>query len=140
MPDMKSVEERLSTWRRFAGDAMPPEPVSRGIDRVASLHRAQLERTGRLALENLKAHDQFCAAIEAYVKERAGERSEEHQQRVADYAAYLLRVYENASSQALGPALGHIRDGLPREVVEVIREIPVVPPPQKSWLSRFLIG
>jgi hypothetical protein len=93
MPDMKSVEERLSTWRRFAGDAMPPEPVSRGIDRVASLHRAQLERTGRLALENLKAHDQFCAAIEAYVIAGADERSEEHQQRVADYAAYLLRVY-----------------------------------------------
>ena len=102
---MSELSQSLASWRRFTEAAEPPEPVSRGIDRAADFHRQHLERSGRLILENLAAHDEFCKAIEAYVTEHAGDRSEEHQQRVADFAAYLLRVYENTNSQSLGHAV-----------------------------------
>jgi hypothetical protein len=133
--------ERLSSWRRFASDATQPAPVSRVTDRVADHHREQLERTGRLTLANLRAHDQFCKDIEAYVLAGSSERSEEHQQRVIDYAGYLLRLYESTGSRALEQAHFKVLKDLPHEVIRIVREAPASElPPQQSRLRRFLIG
>jgi hypothetical protein len=134
--------ERLSSWRRFASDATQPVPVSRVTDRVAAHHREQLRRSRILELENLQAHDQFCKAIEAYVLAGASERSEEHQQRVTDYAGYILRLHENTSARALERALFNVLQDLPHEVevIRVVREAPPSQLPPQSRLRRFLIG
>jgi hypothetical protein len=136
---MADLEKRLSSWRRYAGAAEHPSPVSRVTDRVADHHRQQLARCALLTMENLAAHDQFCHHIEAYVKDRENERSIDHHQRVTDYAGYLLQVYENASARSLEDAILSVRHGLPREV-EVVRIVRTPLPPQRSWLHRFLIG
>jgi hypothetical protein len=134
---MADIEKRLASWRRFTGNVEHPEAASRAPDRVAAHHRQQLRRTAPLAMENLEAHEQFCEAIMAFVQRRRD--NQEIQQRVTDYAGFVLRMYENASSRALEKAVINILADLPVEV-EVIRTVPVAPPPQRSWIQRFLIG
>jgi hypothetical protein len=140
---MTEIEQRLASWREVAGLGTPSVAAGRTTDWVAEHHRQQLERSALLTLENLKAHDQFCKDIEAYVIAGSSERSEEHQQRVTDYAGYLLRMYENTGASALERALFKVlQDKF--EAVQVIRTVRPAPtselPPQRSWLHRFLIG
>jgi hypothetical protein len=140
---MTNLSERFGAWREVTSLSKPPEPVSRVTDRVADHHRQQLERAGRLTLANLRAHDHFCRDIEAYVIAGSSERSEEHQQRVTDYAGYLLRLYENTGSRALEQVhFKVLQDKF--EEVQVIRSVREAPrrelPPQRSRLHRFLIG
>jgi hypothetical protein len=52
-------------------------------------HKQQLARSRHLCLENLAAYDAFSAAILAYVAN--GNRGKEHQQKVTDFAAAILR-------------------------------------------------
>jgi hypothetical protein len=138
---MADIEKRLASWRRFAGTVEHPEAASRATDWVTAHHRQQLERSAPLVLENLKAHDLFCQQIEAYVTQHANTRSEEHQQRVTDYAGFALRMYENATSRALEKALINILTDLPIvKEVEVVRTVQPAPPPQRSLIDRLLNG
>jgi hypothetical protein len=135
--------DRLTTWRKYTGAAEHPVQVSRVTDRVAAHHREQLQKTARLTLANLQEFDQFCQQIEAYVIAGSRKRSAEHQQRVTDYAGYLLRLYEDTGSRALEQAhfkvLQDKSDDV--QVVRIVREAPRRElPPQRSGLMRFLIG
>jgi hypothetical protein len=138
---MTDSDTSLALWREVTGEVTSSVPAAQVSDRVLDHHRQQLERSGRVALENLQAHDQFCKEIETYVLSGASERSAQHQQRVTDFAAYLLQEYENVSVRAFTKANLNILANLPREV-EVTRVVHVAapPPPKRSWLSRFFIG
>jgi hypothetical protein len=133
-----NLDERLSSWRKAAGIVTRPVKAEQATDWVATHHRQQLERSGLLALENLAAHDQFCKEIEAYVKRGASERSEEHHQRVTDYAGYLLRMYENTSANALERAIFNVLQDLPHEVIRTVQAEPRRQLPRRSLLDRFL--
>jgi hypothetical protein len=131
------IDKRLSSWREAAGIVKRPAATDHSTDYPASHHRQQLAKSARLCMENLQAHEQFCLDLRAFVR-RAG-RDEETQQRVTDYAGYLLRLYENAGSSALERELVRLLQELahePREAV-VVQTVHHPLPPRQSWFSRL---
>jgi hypothetical protein len=134
----ESINERLSSWREAAGIVKRPDTTEQRTDYTVTHHRQQLAKSSRLCLENLQAHEQFCKDLRDFVR-RSG-RDEETQQRVSDYAGYLLRIYESASSRALEKQIFNILQDLPHEV-EVVRTVQPAPRrqlPRRSLLDRIL--
>jgi hypothetical protein len=126
MPDF---HDRLSSWRREV-DVISPTASATGMV-SEDLRRKQL-RLSSLILAHQQRHDEFVTDIMAYVTSR--KREPEHQQRVTDYAAFLLRAYEGNSTYALKQAIAYVLQDLPREVIRV-QEKPV---PQPSLLKRLI--
>ena len=129
------LQERLSSWRRGAGVA-GLLPASMGD---ISINEAELRQRQRRAtsmiLNSVKAHDAFVADLKAVV-ENHQQRDLHHQQRVEDFAAFALGVYEQFSAGNLDKGLTNEADGFPKEIIETIT-VPA-PQPPRSWLQRAL--
>jgi hypothetical protein len=132
----EDLEERISSWRRM------PDVVEKrlGSGREPGVNEAELRgrqrRIGNMCFTTNKAHDAFYEQLEAFVEQERPRRSQHHQQRVEDFAAFTLGVYEQSSGQNLQKGLKNELDDFPKEVIETIT-IPA-PQPPKSWFQRFL--
>jgi hypothetical protein len=131
---MTDFKKRLSSWRQEAGFAQPTQDHPWTTGMVEAHHRQQLLRSALLCLESLQQYDAFSAEILAYVNK--GNRTEEQQQRVTDFAAAILQAYEVTSGRALQLAINNVLEDLPREVIQTVyKELPA--PPQQSLLRRL---
>jgi hypothetical protein len=134
MTDFKS---RLSSWRQEVDPGAQPPVQPRTTGLVEAHHRQQLLRSALLCMQSLQQYDVFTAEILAYVAK--GNRTEEQQQRVTDFAAAVLQAYELTSGRALQLAINNVLADLPREVVRTVyKELPA--PPQPSLLQRLFGG
>ena len=132
------LEERLSSWRRMP-DVVEKRLDSGGKSGVNETElRVRHHRIGNMCFTTNKAHDAFFERLEALVEQERPRRSQHHQQRVEDMAAFTLGVYEQSSAQNLQKGLENELGNFPKEVIETIT-IPA-PQPPKSWFQRFLGG
>jgi hypothetical protein len=130
------LEEHLSSWRRLP-DVVEKRLDSGGKSGVNETElRARQGRIGNMCFTTNKAHDAFYAQLEAFVEQERPRRSQHFQQRVEDWAAFTLGVYEQSSAQNLQKGLKNELDDFPKEVIETIT-IPA-PQPPKSWFQRAL--
>jgi hypothetical protein len=128
------IKERLSAWRNVAS-AIEHAPSRLGEPSLTEEQvRARQYRIGRMCLQTTKQHDTFYADLKAYVEQ--SEREPAHQQRIEDYAAFCLAVYEQSSALILERGIQHELDGLPKEVIQTVYISP--PTPRKSWFKRLL--
>jgi hypothetical protein len=129
------LEERLSSWRRGAGVA-GQLPASMGDISINEAEvRQRQRRAASMILNSVKGHDAFVADLQAVV-ENHQQRDLHHQQRVEDFAAFVLGVFEQFSAGNLDDGLKNEAGGFPKEIIETI-SIPA-PQPPKSWLQRAL--
>jgi hypothetical protein len=130
-PDLK---ERFSSWRRVAG--VGKHHALRGEE--AGVNETEVRgRQGRIAnmcLTSGHLHALFYADLQEFVQQPG--RSQHFQQRVEDWAAFSLGVYEQSSARLLEQGLQQELANLPKEVVETVYVQP--PPPPKSWFQRLL--
>jgi hypothetical protein len=130
------LQERLSSWRRMP-DVVEKRLDSGGKSGVNETElRVRQRRIGNMCFTTNKAHDAFYEQLEAFVEQERPRRSQHHQQRVEDIAAFTLGVYEQSSAHLLERGIQQELDNLPKEVIETIT-IPA-PQPPKSWFQRFL--
>jgi hypothetical protein len=127
---MADVSNRLSSWRGEVDIVTPPAKPSMVEEDV---RRKQL-RISALCLTSQQLHDAFIADVREYVE--SGERDPHHQQRVNDYAAFLLRVYERHSTSALHNGISFVMEDLPREVIRVH----TISLPHRPFLKRLFSG
>jgi hypothetical protein len=132
--DTDLLQERLSSWRRMP-DVVQKRPDSlpdTGVNETEL--RVRQRRIGNMALTSLQLHAAFYAQLEAFVQQPG--RSSHHQQRVEDWAAFTLGVYEQSNALLLQRGIEQELDGLPKEVIQTVSIQP--PPPPKSWFRRLL--
>jgi hypothetical protein len=130
------LNERLSSWRRGTGVA-GHLPASLGDISINEAEvRQRQHRAASMILNSVKAHDAFVAALQAVVANQHQQRDLHHQQRVEDFAAFALGVFEQTSAENLHTGLKNELDGFPKEIIETIT-IPA-PQPPRSWLQRAL--
>jgi hypothetical protein len=132
------LQKRLSSWRHVAGvvEHSPDSMGESGFNEVQV--RARQRRGARMCVNTVKEHDAFIADLKPIVEQ--GGRDTHYQQRVEDYAAFALGVFEQFSAETLHQGLRNELENLPKEVIETIT-VPA-PPPPKSWLQRLgqLVG
>jgi hypothetical protein len=132
------LEEHLSSWHRLP-DVIQNRPASGREPGVNETElRVRQRSIGNMCITTNKAHDAYYERLEALVEQERPRRSQYHQQRVEDFAAFTLAVYEQSSAQNLQKGLKNELDDFPKEVIETIT-IPA-PQPPKSWFQRILGG
>jgi hypothetical protein len=132
--NMRDMRERLAAWRTVS-DVVEKRPDSESDPGVNETEvRVRQRRIGNMCFIVAQGHDAFYAQLEAFIQQPV--RSQHHQKRVEDWAAFSLGVYEQSSARLLERGIQHESDNLPKEVVETVYVTP--PSPPKSWFQRAL--
>jgi hypothetical protein len=129
------LQKRLSSWREVVG-VVEPSPRESGEGSINEAHVRQRQRhAASMILTSVKGHDAFVAELKALV-ENHQQRDLHHQQRVEDFAAFALGIFEQFSAGNLHKGLDNEADGLPKEIIQTIT-VPA-PQPPRSWFQRVL--
>jgi hypothetical protein len=89
------LHERLAS-RRSVANVVECSPETRIAEEDV---RIKQRRLGFMCLTSVESHDAFYADLKAYLG--TGGRDPKHQQRVDEYAAFALQVYEQNSELIL---------------------------------------
>jgi hypothetical protein len=128
------LKERLSSWRRMPDVVKNRRDLGGEPGANETVIRLRQRNLGYMCMTSMQQHDGFYAQLEAFVQQEG--RSPQHQQRVEDWAAFTLGVYEQSNALLLERGVQHELEDLPKEIIQTVYVSP--PPPPRSWIQRAL--